>query len=65
VHKSTSHHASSSNSAGTAAGIVIGVLAAVGMGVGYYFHMKKMGKENDPALLKNMSEHGFEDDTHI
>ena len=46
---------------GAVAGIVIGLLAILGISVGAYMHFKN--RHHDGAsLLKNMSEHGFEDD---
>ena len=46
---------------GAVAGIVIGLLAVLGISVGAYMHFKN--RHHDGAsLLKNMSEHGFEDD---
>ena len=48
---------------GAIAGIVIGVLAAVGIAIGAYQHQKNKAKAKE-ELLKNVSEHGFEED-HI
>jgi hypothetical protein len=48
-------------SGGAIAGIVIGVLAAVGIAVGAYMHTKNRAKDS-ASLLKNGSDHGFEDD---
>lgn len=47
-------------SSGAIAGIIIGVLAAVGLGVGIYMHTRNKAK--DSSLLKNTSEHGFDED---
>lgn len=42
---------------------MIGVLAAVGIAIGAYQHQKNKAKAKE-ELLKNVSEHGFEED-HI
>ena len=47
---------------GAVAGIIIGVLAAVGIVVGFYQHQKNKAKAKE-SLLKNQSDHGFEDET--
>ena len=39
---------------------MIGVVAIIGIAVGAYFHLKNKNK-NGATLLKNASEHGFED----
>ena len=47
-------------SGGAIAGIVIGVLAAVGICIGFYTHQKNKKKAQE-SLLKNQSDHGFEE----
>lgn len=47
---------------GAVAGIIIGVLAGVGLAVGGYMHMKNKAKEANATLLKNQSDHGFDGD---
>jgi len=53
--------AASSVNGGAIAGLVIGVLAAVGIAVGAYMHFKNKSRAAN-SLLKNQSDHGFEDD---
>jgi hypothetical protein len=45
------------------AGVVIGVLAAVGIAVGAWIHFKKSAQQANSVLLKNQSDNGFEDDS--
>ncbi len=48
-------------SSGAVAGIVIGILAAVGLAVGIYMHVRNKS-QHSATLLKNTSDHGFDDD---
>ncbi len=48
-------------SSGAIAGIIIAVLAAVGLAVGIYMHTRNKAREA-ASLLKNTSDHGFDDD---
>ena len=47
-------------SGGAIAGIVIGVLVLCAIGVGVRTHLNNK-KKNSASLLKNLSEHGFEE----
>lgn len=48
---------------GAVAGVIIGVLAGVGIMVGGYMHMKKKAQAaTQGSLLKNQSDHGFDED---
>jgi len=48
-------------SSGAIASTIIGVLAAVGIAVGAYQYVRNKSRES-ASLLKNQTDHGFEDD---
>jgi hypothetical protein len=62
MHKDAhSSSSGSSNNTGAIAGGVIGGLAAIGILAGAVLHFKKKSAESS-SLLKNASDHGFDDD---